>query len=650
MCGIAGILNIANKPGPYSKALLSMSAAMQKRGPDDEGFVISGLQEGPVEIFAGDNTGEIFEHLPFSTKRHISSSRYNNEYAYLVHRRLSIIDLSPTGHQPMCDQSCRYWILFNGVIYNYKELAGELEKKGIKFLGSSDTEVLLYAYREWGVDALQKINGMFSFVIWDNKTKDLFCARDRVGIKPFYYIHTEEIFLFASDIKTIIASGLYSAKVDLEGLYHAMSFGVAPRPLTAFKGVKALEQGHWMRVDSSGRAEKKSYWQLPVGTQDPAMTEHEAVALFEEQLTISVNKMLIADVTVGTFMSGGIDSTTISAISALHQPGIKVLTLAFEKGGSKFDELEQARSVAEMYAMDHLICIAKPEKIINYLEQMILCFEEPFYTLAPSFLLSEFAAENGVKVVLNGLGADELLGGYRRYQWINRWQKFRQIPFQTIVINLLKMRWPYLAESLKAETPDRLHTVLLACQNDNEKQKLFNSSDVSKYDSIEGVRQLYNREGKKFSDAFEAMSFMDMTNYLSNHHVYRQDQYTMHFSIEGRFPFLDHELIELAYKIPSCLKLSGNHNKFVLRKVAEKIIHPSCLTMPKKGFSLPLKEWMNGVLSGFVKEKISALCQRDIFNADEILSRYAKFKVGRYSAKQIWHLVSVELWYELFLD
>ena len=413
MCGIAGIINIRGNEVQQARFLKCMTNRMVHRGPDDEGFLLID-KKGKFRSFFGDDTpldNHACSSIPGFPRTHINLAFENLSQVALAHRRLSIIDLSPFGHQPMCTQDFHYWVVYNGEIYNFREIAAELKREGINLLGHSDTEVLINAYAKWGEGCLQKFNGMFAFAIWDNKEKILFCARDRIGIKPFYYTIQNGQFIFASDIKTIIASDLYCPEPDMEGLYLAMAFGMAPRPKTAFKGLVALEQAHWMRVHLNGRIEKGRYWSIPVGTQKNNMSEEEAVDLLEEQLTVSIKKRLVADVPVGTFMSGGIDSTTISAIASELHHGIKAFTLAYENTAPELNEVSQAIMTARMHPMEHIVHLVDPSESLKDIESWIDGYEEPFHGIAANYEISKLVKGNGVKVVLNGLGGDELFAG-----------------------------------------------------------------------------------------------------------------------------------------------------------------------------------------------------------------------------------------------
>ncbi len=652
MCGISGIVSFSSSKYPFAENLYRMSSQMRNRGPDDEGFLLMHRgQEKPNTFFGDVSPPEVKNILSsnFSGK-HIKEAFGISAHAGFAHRRLSIIDLSHQGHQPMCANDRRYWIVYNGEIYNYLEIKSQLKSLGYSFSGKSDTEVLLNAYVQWGPDCLQKLNGMYAFSIWDDKEKTLFCARDRIGIKPFYYTFQDSQFIFASDIKTLIASGVYKPEPNWEGVYHAMSFGVAPRPMTSFKDVLALQQGHWMKIDPNGKATIKCYWKLPVGTQDLSMDQRTARNLLDEALHKSVERRLVSDVPVGTFMSGGVDSTTISAIASQKHPGIKAFTLAF-KDSSDLDELTQAKATSSMHSMQHLIKLIQPDSAIDGLKETTLCYEEPFYSLSPNFIISKFVAENDIKVVLSGIGGDELFGGYNYYRWARWWQLFRKLsPLIRIISPLLGRKGEYLKRISNAKSADRLHSALFSQFMENEKRELFAPGMPKDWESTEYLHKIYVGEKLKFSDEFEAMSYMDIVNYIGNHHVYRMDQFTMHFSIEGRLPLLDHELIELAFRIPNKFKIANGTGKVILRKVAQKYIHPSCLKMGKKGFSLPMNFWMHNSLKEFVKEKLKMVAVRDFINGEEVKIITRKFFENRIPYTRIWSLVSLELWLESFFE
>ena len=603
--------------------------------------------------FFGDDTPKAGVHyaaLPKPPEDHVRAAFGVSSYAALGHRRLSIVDLSFHGHQPMGSEDERYWLVYNGEIYNFSEIAQELEADGIKFRSHSDTEVLLRAYIHWGERCLQKFNGMFAFAVWDQEDRSLFCARDRIGIKPFYHTVQDGQFIFASDIKTIIASGLYSPEPDMEGLYLSMAFGFAPRPKTAFKGIRALEQGHWMRVRANGNITKHRYWSVPIGTQNKRMREQEATELLEDKLTTSIRRRLIADVAVGTFMSGGIDSTTISAIAANLQPGIRAFTLAFEGDVPELDEVAQAQATARMHRMDHVIHFVDPDDALQDLQSWVAGYEEPYFNLAANFVISKRVQDEGVKVVLNGLGGDELFAGYRWYRHINTWRILRLArPFIGRLLSLNPKAADTLRTIASASSADRFHTAFFTKNSDAGLRQLFADPNLQNIRSLDFVHNLYCQD-KEFADPVEALSYMDIMNYIGNHHVHRSDQFTMMHSIEGRFPFLDHELVEAAFSIPSHLKIRWGVQKRVLRKVAERYIAPECLSMQKKGFGLPLKQWLRGPLMNLAESKISSLGKRAEIRSDVPKQWLREYQAGRRTTTKIWHLVSLEMWFETFID
>jgi asparagine synthase (glutamine-hydrolysing) len=634
MCGIAGIFNFSNSPIEGLGAAANMAKSMAHRGPNAEGYFI-GYKSG--------NSGKYYPAVDgsfFSQKGDI----------FLAHRRLSIIDLSNGGAQPMSCDNKRYWITYNGELYNYRELMEELRQEGVQFNSKSDTEVLLKAYCHWGHKALNKFNGMFAFVIWDDHEKTLFCARDRVGIKPLYYTIQNNQFIFASDINTLIASKLYQPEVNIEGLYHTMSYGVSPRPMTCFKNIFALPQGHWATINRDGDFKINRYWQIPINTQDPNMTEAQAADLLEQTLTKSVQRRLVADVPVGTFMSGGVDSTLISALAAKSHPGIQAFTLGYEDYAEEFNEIEQAKATAALYPLQHTIETISMKRILDNVENNIHVYDEPFFSLSPNYLISKLVSEHGLTVVLNGLGGDELFAGYRHSRWANRGPLFRLVaPF----IKPLKGKselFARVSEFSKAKSIDRYYSYLFTIMSENMKQNLFQPNQVENFNTIESLHNLYVGKDIRFTDNIEAMCYMDLIHYIGNHHVYRIDQFTMHFSLEGRFPFLDHEVIEAAFRIPSKYKIKDGLQKYILRKVAQKYIAPECLSMKKKGFSLPMDYWLRNDLSSYAKGQLDKLSKNDLFSESMVKQIWPKFEAQKLQSRHVWQLVALQTWFERYFS
>lgn len=629
MCGIAGVIDLTGRSSASVDAVRLMTNSMQTRGPDDEGI---------LEIRRGSYEDE---------KGHAHRRSAAANVACLGHRRLAIIETGSAGHQPMQTEGGRFSIVYNGEIYNYRQIAQHLKNEGVLLTSDSDTEVLLKSFATWGKAALQRLNGDFAFAIWDDARQELLCARDRLGVKPFHYTLVDGQFIFASDIKALLASNLVSPQPDPIGLPLAMHFGMAPRPITAFRGIRALEQAHWMTVSPGKSPVVERYWSIPTNQQDRRMSFGEATELLEFELRSSVRRRLVADVPVGTFMSGGVDSTTISALAAQEAPGITAFTLGFSGSAIHMDETAQAAATAERNKINHVVEFMEPQFILDNLRTMIRAYEEPFHTLAANMAISELVKRHGYKVVLNGLGGDELFAGYSWYRTVRRWRAAHSARF------LSRLPLPRGISKVKTasdlagiQTPTRFHTTVYAKHRGDFVPQLLSNTKFDLADPIELVEQIYVSE-REFADDVEAISYMDLTHYIGNHHALRSDAFTMAFSVEGRFPFLDHELIEASSRIPTRYKIDRHVQKKVLRAVASKHVDDSCLTMTKKGFGLPLVEWLQGPLKSVTEDALASLRDRDEVNPAGVPSAAIS---GSVTAEDIWHCVSLEHWFREFID
>ncbi|AYJ78402.1 asparagine synthase (glutamine-hydrolyzing) [Aliarcobacter cryaerophilus] len=638
MCGIVGI--ISQKPNKIAKNIFLANNQMYRRGPDDEGFLL--VNERNIDICYGEDTplSSFKDNQAYYPTKNIKSTFEEFYNIAFGHRRLSIVDLSSHGHQPMCDESKRYWIVFNGEVYNFNEIKEELLNLGYLFVSNTDTEVILKSYIQWGENCLQKFNGDFAFAIYDNDREEVFLARDRLGIKPLYYTVQNDNFIFASDIKTLIASKLYVPKVNMEGLYHNFSFSVTPRPQTSFKDVYALKQGHYLKIDSKTlKFQEIEYWDIPTGIQNLSMTEDEAKEIVEEELKKSIKYRLNSDVEIASFMSGGVDSTIISAIASKYYPNIKAFTLGFNNF-SKYDEVNEAKATAKMHDINHIITNIEADDVLKYIDKMVLGFEEPYYGITPHLIAASIVREHDIKVTFNGLGGDELFAGYSIYSRYNKLNILSKInPLFKIVPSFGKIKtlknltdfnnmYEYFANN---------YSIYL----DQEKKDLF---DIT-FNSKKKIQEQYFKKDKKFSDDLELLSYLDFKVSIGNHYTYRTEQFNMYYSLEARFPFLDHNLIEKVFTIPSKYKLKNGIGKYILKEVAKNYIAPECLSMNKKGFSLPLEYWFDNQLKDLVNSSIQALKNRNFFNKkgiDNIL------KIGTISQK--WQLVMCELWFQQFID
>lgn len=648
MCGISGIFEFSPHGVDLGAAALRMNEALRRRGPDDEGVVVFGGGAAPA-VCAGPDTPEdvLRSELPYAPGR--AQTPGGGQILALGHRRLSIIDLSAAGHQPMCSADGRYWIVFNGEVYNYREIRADLEAHGETFFSDTDTEVILLAYRLWGRACLERFNGMWALAIWDSEARTLFLTRDRLGIKPLYYVLDGDRLLFASDVRALAASGLYDPQPDLEGLWHGLSFYCAPRPMTSFKGVRALRQGSWMEVGADGRTSSGRFWRLPVGELDHGRDAGEWARGLAERLDTSIRRRLVADVPVGTYMSGGVDSPVLSAMAAGLHPGIKAFTLGFEGLASGLDEVGPASATAAMHPMRHVVRTVRPESTLSHVRRMMACYGEPYHALAPNYLISGLAAGEGVTVVLSGLGPDELLCGYNRHAWAGWWRRTRAWNPLVALLAPLHTKLSGLHRFSGAADIMDVYARAMATFTEAEKHRLFDGF-APQAPSPEVFRTLY-APGEDFADDFQAYAYLDIVNFIGNHHMFREDLVSSFFSLECRFPYLDHELVEYAFRMPGRFKLDAQgRGKAPLRRVAEGVVDPSCLSGRKIGFTLPVDIWMRDGLRPLVDESLERLKGRGLFVPRELDRVRRNFLSGRQNHRRLWHLVSMELWFEAFME
>lgn len=651
MCGIAGILNFSNRIN-IVEALMRMSQALKVRGPDDEGYMLFNQQNRNVmNCYGKDSSGDLIK----KNSQHIAQVSNKHFNLGLLHRRLSILDTSIRGHQPYYKKDDLI-LIYNGEIYNVLELKNELQNLGYEFDSHSDTEVLYNAYLEWGKDCLYKLNGMFAFAFFNAKTSKLFLARDRVGEKPLYYYHSSNFFIFSSDITSIVASNLYKPQADLNGLYHGISFGVASRPTTMFKDIISLPSGCYAEIDLVGNINITKYWALDLNAKyfdnynDDYITEY-----FDMLISDSVNIRTLSDVPVGTFMSGGIDSTMVTVIAKKYRPDIKAFTLAFNDH-KYLNELEQASITAQKNDIEHIVKHVDSKDIINDLSDMAKCYEEPFYDVSPNYIISKFVSSHGIKVVLNGLGGDELFCGYPYYnnKMLKAWQilqyvhpllsLFKKVPqFSHILERFIEIG--------KAKNSAEYAIAVRDFITDDEKQALFCNYSSNKQSTPEYIYNLYFKDmDTSHSSLLQLISYIDIMNYIANHHLYRVDRFTMRFSLESRLPLLDYRLIERALVLPDKFKIRNSQSKYLLRKLSTKYIPEECLKMKKKGFDLPTNTWMRKELNNFVLDRLQSLKKRDIFNSSVIDKIYKQWSYGFRSFRSVWQLVSIENWFQVYFD
>ncbi|HME06734.1 MAG TPA: asparagine synthase (glutamine-hydrolyzing) [Bryobacteraceae bacterium] len=614
MCGIAGYISAASRP--ETAVVRAMCDAIRHRGPDDEGFHV----EGPCGMGM---------------------------------RRLSIIDLA-TGHQPMSNEDGSIWLVFNGEIYSYQELRRNLIAQGHRFQTNSDTETIIHLYEQEGPAGIAKLRGMFAFAIWDRNREKLLVARDRFGKKPLYYVNTTGGFYFASELKCLRAAGV-PLEIDREALKLYLQFGYIPDPWTAFEGVKKLTPGFWMTVDLRGREETGRYWQLPPPREKEISRSHDEVcrdirAVFDE----SVRLRMIADVPLGAFLSGGIDSSLVVASMARQsdQP-IRTFSIGFEEEG-KYNELPYARVVAEHYKTDHHELIVRPNAL-DLIPHLIRYFDEPFAdsSAIPTYLVSQFAAEH-VKVALSGDGGDELFGGYHSFFEVEKLSRYDAIPqVGRRALGALAAALPYSAYG---------KNFLYSLSRPHALERYFEYISFNSYSLRKQVLmpEWLNPPGMDFlratfgdsilPDEYDCMSqamYFEATSKLTGDILVKVDRMSMANSLEVRCPLLDQELAELANSIPNSWKTRGGKGKLILLEALSSTLPAELLNRPKRGFSVPLDLWFQGPLRAYVGDNLKSkrFLERGIVSEPHLDAMLAEHWSGRrLNSGFIWLLLVLELW------
>ncbi len=579
---------------------------------------------------------------------------YVNFPVYFGHRRLSIIDLS-MGQQPISNEDESVTVIFNGEIYNFSELRVDLIKKGHLFRTNTDTEVIVHSYEEYGFDCLKYFNGMFAFALWDEKQKLLFLARDRLGVKPLYYLDNNKFFIFASELKTFKKFPFLSTNIDHNALDLYLFFGYIPAPTTIFNEIKKLLPGHYLIVSENGTA-CRSYWNINPNESTHAISEAELGKKVRDIFIDAVHKRLVSDVSLGAFLSGGIDSSAVvCAMASLMDRPVKTFSIGFRE--KDFSELADARLVASHIGAEHHEFIVEPEHS-DILQKLAWHLDEPFAdsSALPTYYLCQMTKDY-VTVALSGDGGDELFGGYRRYLATPAELIAQYIPsIFTKPLSFLGNALPekvcgkHFLESL-GNNGWRTYLKKIGCFPDLRAEIystdfLLNLGQESIY-LTDYFENLYKR------DSLLAMSLFDFKVYLPDDILVKVDRMSMSVSLESRNPILDYRLAELAFSIPSFLKIKNSSTKYIFKKAISDLVPPSVLSKKKQGFGVPLKFWFKDDLQEYVSQVLldRLTLQRGYFKA-EIIKKILKWhKEGhRDYSYWIWALLMLELWHRVFWD
>jgi asparagine synthase (glutamine-hydrolysing) len=626
MCGIAGFIDAQLDPTTARSTLGRMLTVTAHRGPDGQG-------------------------------------QHADPPVYLGHLRLAIVDLAG-GAQPMTSEDGQRWVVYNGEIFNHAPVREQLQAAGHRYHSHSDTETLLHAWEEWGPASLEHYRGMFAFALWDAPTQRLFCARDRLGIKPFYYYWDGQLFAFASEIKALLAHPRLHARWDPATLDEYLAWGFVSGERTLFQGIRRLPPGHWLEVQlEHGKPTAPRlvrYWDLPTpDPQAPTRPDADWIAECRQRLEQTVQMRLMADVPLGSFLSGGIDSSAITALMRRFT-GQPVKTFSIGYAEQAFSELDYAQRTANALGTEHHPVLLDRQEFFGALGKLIWHEDEPIvWPSSVSLYFVSQRARQEVTVVLTGEGADELFGGYERYQhYLNQrpWAESFPAALRPAMARAIAAS-SHLSPNLRRKLE---HTFLV---RDASPQSLYlenflyafdRSNSLTKHpattDPSQAWMDRYNQ--RPHTDELSRLLYADQGTYLVEL-LMKQDQMSMATSIESRVPFLDHPFVEFASRVPSHLKIRNGQGKYILREAVRDLLPPEVLTRPKMGFPTPLKNWLLHPHSQFLYQTLlepNGLLANSL-NYDKLLLLLQNHQQQKIDATdRIWRLLNLQLWSKIFLQ
>ena len=640
MCGICGVWEYGASEGRIESSLLTrMRDEMTHRGPDDAGELIFDERKGGFGF-----------------------------------RRLSIIDLSAAGHQPMhgCDE--RTWLVFNGEIYNHALLRADLEKRGHKYSSRTDSETILHLYEERGLDFIHDLEGDYGIALWDANKEQLVLVRDRIGVKPLYFYHKDGRFIFASEIKAILQHPAVTPDINEEALYHYLTFLTTPAPTTLFRDIQKIPAGHMLIVKRDGSLNMQRYWDALPSTQPAEGTEEEQRAEVLRLLRESIRKRMMSDVPFGVFLSGGVDSSAnVALMSEQMSRPVNTFTVGFSNA-EYLNELEQARRIVRQFGTNHHEVIISEKEMRDFLPDMIFHQDEPIGdpVCVPLYYVSKLARESGTIVVQVGEGSDEIFSGYSNYRrYIRIYEKFWRraevlpVPLRRAISNLSR---PVL------EKRGRRHQALELIRRWGANEPLFWSGAVV-YDETIKPRVLSRRMREQLnglsslqvvesdlkrveqerpgSDFLARMIYLELKLRLPELLLMRVDKITMATSVEARVPFLDHHLVEYALSLPRSAKIEGESGKHILKRSLEEILPRDLLYETKRGFGAPVREWFRESLGGWFDEHLmnSRMRRRELLDYGFVSRMLEEHRSGAKDwGFHLWALLNVSLWYERWID
>jgi asparagine synthase (glutamine-hydrolysing) len=614
MCGFIGCVHDKeqNYRDEQKQLFKNMNDIITHRGPDDDGFFYD-------------------DHIQFGF------------------RRLSIIDIE-CGHQPLTYENERYWIIFNGEVYNYVELREELLKEGLQFATNSDTEVIIALYSHLKEKAVEKLRGMFAFTIWDKQEQTLFGARDPFGIKPYFYFVDGERTFFASEKKSILLA-LENDVLDYDSLQYYLTYQFVPEPNTMSKGIHKLEPGHYFTKKIGSPMEIKKYWKAHFNPiQKP---ESDFIKEIQDVLIDSVKMHMRSDVPVGSFLSGGIDSSIIASIAKQFHPAIKTFSVGFEHQG--FSEIDVAKETAEKLGVENISYVITPQEYMNELPKIMWHMDDPLADPAciPLYFVAREARKH-VTVVLSGEGADELFGGYNIYREPQDLEMFNKIPRAGKI--LLKGIANIMPEGMKGKsfiergvTPMEERYIGNANMFTEEEKRELLSVYREGLHFTDITKPLYT-ESKSY-DPVDRMQYIDIHTWMRGDILLKADKMTMAHSLELRVPFLDKEVFEAASKIPTSLKTANGTTKYILRKAAEGIVPEHVLNRKKLGFPVPIRHWLKNEMNEWAKTIIRESNTDHLFNKAYVLNLLEGHCQGKAdNSRKIWTVLIFMIWHQVYIE
>ena len=633
MCGIAGFIDFTNSSS--QEVLVNMTDSLFHRGPDGSGYEFI---QNPTSLVG------------------------------IGHRRLSIVDLSETGRQPMKFE--HWWITFNGEIYNYKEIKSELETLAHQFVGHSDTEVILHAFAEWGIACIEKFIGMFAFVIYDTNSQEVYCVRDRAGVKPFFYYWHEGLFLFASELKAFHKHPQFKKEINYDAVAAFMQYGNVPTPHCIFNNCYKLKPGHHLSLKlKTKQIQLKKYWNVYDAYNKPKLdiSLEEAKIETEKILVSAFNYRMVSDVPIGVFLSGGYDSACLAAIlQKSRSEKLKTFTIAVPAIG--LNEAPFAKEVAKHIGTEHYEYECTQKEALDLISELPYFYDEPFAdsSAIPTTLVCKMARKQ-VTVALSADAGDEVFAGYNRYDYLMRYgKKLNQLPefLRDVTVSVMNAipadKFPVLKnkynfhnryEKLKGLLKDPSPKNLMLNLSRQFDDKQLNTVLKNNWTSLD-TAYLSNELNREFSTPLSYMMAIDYQTYLLDDILQKVDRASMTVSLEGREPFLDHRIIDWAAQLPDTFKYHNGNKKYILKEIVHQYIPKEMMDRPKMGFAIPIQDWLTTDLKEQIEFYLSdaKIEEQNIFSLDFVRQLKFDFYGGKKElAQKVWYLLMFQMWYEKWM-